>query len=72
MPKGSPSPVWEVQKNLTKVSSPWSKPSQDLGKVFDFGEVEGERRVYLAYTSISLFISEGSQDRGSSRGGTKR
>jgi hypothetical protein len=27
----------------------------------------GEERVYLAYTSISLFITEGSQDRDSNR-----
>ena len=62
MPKGSPSPALEVQKNLTKVSSQWRKPSQDLRKVFGFGGF-GEERVYLAYTSISLFIIDGSQDR---------
>jgi hypothetical protein len=31
-----------------------------------------EERVYLAYTSILLFITEGSQDRNSSRAGTWR
>lgn len=33
MPRGSPSPAWEVQKSLTEVSSQWSKPSQARGKV---------------------------------------
>ena len=32
----------------------------------------GEEMVYLAYTSTSLFITEGSQDRNSSRAGTWR
>jgi hypothetical protein len=32
----------------------------------------GEERVYLAYTSVLLFIIEGSQDRNSSRAGTWR
>jgi hypothetical protein len=32
----------------------------------------GEEKVYLAYTSISLFITEGSQDRNSSRAGIWR
>jgi hypothetical protein len=31
----------------------------------------GEERVYFAYTSISLFAIEGSQDRNSSRAGTQ-
>jgi hypothetical protein len=30
----------------------------------------GEERVYLAYTSMSLFIIEGSQDRNSNMAGT--
>jgi hypothetical protein len=32
----------------------------------------GKERVYLSYTSISLFIIEGSQGRNSNRAGTKR
>jgi hypothetical protein len=32
----------------------------------------GEERVYSAYTSTLLFIIEGSQDRNSSRSGTRR
>ena len=32
----------------------------------------GEERVYLAYTSALLFITEGSQDRNSNRAGTWR
>ena len=32
----------------------------------------GEGRVYLAYTSILLFITEGSQDRNSNKAGTWR
>jgi hypothetical protein len=32
----------------------------------------GEGRVYLAYTSTSLFITKGSQDRNSNRIGTRR
>ena len=32
----------------------------------------GEEKVYLAYTSTSLFIIKGSQDRNSSRAGTWR
>jgi hypothetical protein len=32
----------------------------------------GEGRVYLAYISTSLFITEGSQDRNSSKEGTWR
>lgn len=32
----------------------------------------GEERVYLAYISTSLFFTEGSQDRVSSRAGTWR
>ena len=32
----------------------------------------GEERVYVAYTSALLFITEGSQDRNSNRAGTWR
>jgi hypothetical protein len=32
----------------------------------------GEERVYLVYTSILLFITEGSQDRNLNRAGTWR
>jgi hypothetical protein len=32
----------------------------------------GEERVYSTYTSMLLFITKGSQDRNSSRSGTRR
>jgi hypothetical protein len=32
----------------------------------------GEERIYLAYTSMLLFIIEGSQDRNSNRAGSWR
>ena len=40
-------------------------------KYHDLEQV-GEKRVYLAYSFISLFITEGSQDKNSSRVGTWR
>jgi hypothetical protein len=44
--------------------SPW--PHKPTADVFFFGGVGGgEERVYSAYTSTSLFITKGSQDRNS-------
>jgi hypothetical protein len=44
-----------LRVSIAIAKTPWTK-TQD-----------GEERVYLAYTSVSLFITEGSQDRAHTR-----
>jgi hypothetical protein len=55
----------------TPVSNCLSQGFYSCTNIMTKKQVQGEERVYLAYTSILLFITKGSQDWNSSRSGSR-